>query len=111
MRYASLGSGSRGNATLVEGDIGRVLIDCGLTASEAERRLAGLGAAPGDLDAILVTHEHSDHIRGVAALARRHRIPIWATPGTWRKRASDGVDGVRLFSAHEAGFRICDIRV
>jgi phosphoribosyl 1,2-cyclic phosphodiesterase len=111
MRYASLGSGSRGNATLVEGGIGRILVDCGLTASEAERRLERLGAAAGDLDAILVTHEHGDHIRGVAALARRHRIPIWATPGTWRGRAGDGVDGVRLFSGHEAGFRIADIRV
>lgn len=82
MRFASLGSGSKGNATLVEADATRVLLDCGFGAQEAERRLARLGLAPTDLDAVVVTHEHGDHVRGVAALARRHGLPVHLTFGT-----------------------------
>ena len=80
MRFASLGSGSRGNATLVEAGATRVLIDCGFSVAETERRLARLSLQVQDLDAILVTHEHSDHIAGVARLSRRHGIPVWMTP-------------------------------
>jgi phosphoribosyl 1,2-cyclic phosphodiesterase len=82
MRFASLGSGSKGNATLVEAAGARVMIDCGFSCSETEKRLARLELQPGDLDAILVTHEHSDHISGVERLARRHRLPVWMTAGT-----------------------------
>jgi phosphoribosyl 1,2-cyclic phosphodiesterase len=111
MRFASLGSGSRGNATLVEGDCTRVLVDCGFAARETERRLEALGVGGAQLDAILVTHEHADHIRGVRALARRHGIEVWTTPGTWRQVPGVPISGVRLFSGHEPGFRIGDLRV
>ncbi|MDY0006007.1 MAG: MBL fold metallo-hydrolase [Spongiibacteraceae bacterium] len=84
MRFASLGSGSRGNATLVEADDSCVLVDCGFSLRETVRRLALLGRAPEDLTAILVTHEHGDHLRGVATLARRYGLPVYATPGTAR---------------------------
>lgn len=82
MRFASLGSGSRGNATLVEHGSTSVLIDCGFSVAQTERRLARLGRCAGDLAAIVVTHEHGDHLRGVARLSRRHRLPVWATAGT-----------------------------
>lgn len=82
MRFASLGSGSRGNATLVEAGSTRVLIDCGFSAREAARRLHRLGLDGGALSAILVTHEHGDHIAGVGQLARRFGVPVYATPGT-----------------------------
>ncbi len=82
MRFASLGSGSRGNATLVEHGSSRVLFDCGFPAAQAERRLGCLGRRAGELTAIVVTHEHGDHLRGVARLSRRHRLPVWATAGT-----------------------------
>lgn len=82
MRFVSLGSGSRGNATLIEQDGTRVLLDCGFAARELERRLSGIGIAAQTLDAILVTHEHQDHVRGVGALARRYGIPVWLTHGT-----------------------------
>jgi len=82
MRFASLGSGSRGNATLVETADTCVLVDCGFSAREAQRRLQRLGRDAADLTAILVTHEHSDHIGGVATLARRHGLPVYATAGT-----------------------------
>ena len=82
MRFASLGSGSGGNGTVVDTGSGAVLIDCGFNAREAERRLGALGIKPSSLLAILVTHEHSDHIGGVATLARRYKLPVYATAGT-----------------------------
>jgi len=111
MRFASLGSGSRGNALLVEGGGTRLLVDCGFATRETERRLAMVGVVPGDLDAILVTHEHSDHIRGVAALARRHGIQVWATPGTWGRQPASAVERLHLISGHGPGFLVGDIRV
>lgn len=83
LRFASLGSGSKGNATLVSDDETMVLVDCGFGLREAERRLARLGLHPRQLDALLVTHEHGDHLRGVGPLARRHGVPVYITPGTW----------------------------
>ncbi|MCK5768924.1 MBL fold metallo-hydrolase [Algiphilus sp.] len=82
LRFAILGSGSRGNATLIDDGRTRILIDCGFNLGETERRLERLGVAPGSLSAIVVTHEHGDHVRGAGMLARRHGIPVWMTPGT-----------------------------
>lgn len=84
MRFAWLGSGSRGNAALVESDGRSLMVDCGLGLKAVEFRLARLGKSPGDLDAILVTHEHSDHLGGVARLAAKHDIRVLATAGTAR---------------------------
>ncbi len=89
LRFCSLGSGSSGNATLVEGlsaDGGRptrLLIDCGLGPRQLAARLALRGLAPTDLDAVFVTHEHSDHTAGVLALQRRFGVAVWASAGTW----------------------------
>ncbi|ATJ81655.1 metal-dependent hydrolases of the beta-lactamase superfamily I [Halomonas beimenensis] len=83
LHYASLGSGSKGNATLVSDGETRLLVDCGFGLKETERRLARLGLHPRQLDAVLVTHEHGDHVRGVGPLARRHGLPVYLTPGTW----------------------------
>jgi phosphoribosyl 1,2-cyclic phosphodiesterase len=77
-----LGSGSRGNAALVESGHTCVMLDCGFSVRETTARLAHLKRTPEDIDAILVTHEHSDHAAGVAGFARRHGIPVWATAGT-----------------------------
>lgn len=82
MRFASLGSGSRGNALVVESGGTRVLLDCGFGIRETVRRLERLGIEAESLSAILVTHEHSDHIGGVFKFARRHSIPVWLTHGT-----------------------------
>jgi phosphoribosyl 1,2-cyclic phosphodiesterase len=88
MRFCSLGSGSTGNATLVEGGSGtttsRVLIDCGFSLRELQLRLARIGLGCDDLDAIFVTHEHGDHVGCALTLARRHALPLWMSRGTWR---------------------------
>ncbi|QTF93525.1 MBL fold metallo-hydrolase [Halomonas sp. BM-2019] len=83
LQFASLGSGSKGNATLVSDGETHLLVDCGFGLREAERRLARFGLHPRQLDGLLVSHEHGDHIRGVGPLARRHGVPVWLTPGTW----------------------------
>jgi len=111
VRFASLGSGSRGNATLVEAGGTRVLVDCGFAAREAERRLAAVGVAPADLCAILVTHEHGDHVRGVVPLATRYGLEVWSTPGTWRALGGPELPGLRLFSPHNGTLRVGDLRV
>ncbi len=93
MRFASLGSGSRGNALLVAHGRTTLLVDCGFSVREATRRLLRLGVEPEQLTAILVTHEHGDHAQGVASLARRHRVPVWMTAGTQHGcRDTEGVE-------------------
>lgn len=82
MRFASLGSGSRGNALVVEAGGTRILLDCGFGPRNLAQRLARAGLVPEDLAAILVTHEHADHVGGVAACARRYGIDVFLSHGT-----------------------------
>jgi phosphoribosyl 1,2-cyclic phosphodiesterase len=82
MRFASLGSGSRGNALVVDSGTTRILVDCGFGPRQLAVRLGRLGLSPEQFDAILVTHEHSDHLSGVAACAQRHRLDVYLTYGT-----------------------------
>lgn len=101
LRFASLGSGSRGNGLVVEAGQTRILVDCGFTLKETERRLARLGLRGDQLTAVLVTHEHSDHIGGVGPLARRHGVPVWMTPGTRAVRDIGRLPALELFNCHE----------
>lgn len=98
MRFASLGSGSKGNCLVVEAAGSRVLLDCGLAPREAGRRLARLGLEPAQVDAILVTHEHDDHAGHAYAFAAQHRRPVYLTWGTRRaqEEAGKSADGVEL---------------
>jgi phosphoribosyl 1,2-cyclic phosphodiesterase len=84
LSFASLGSGSRGNATLVCKANTRLLLDCGFSLKETVTRMQRLGVAPDSLTAVLATHEHGDHIGGVGALAREYNLPVYLTAGTWR---------------------------
>ncbi len=82
MLFCVLGSGSRGNSTLVESGKTTLLIDAGFSGIEIQRRLAAIGRHPDDLSAILVTHEHNDHISGVGVMSRRCTLPVYANPAT-----------------------------
>lgn len=111
MRFASLGSGSRGNALLVEAGSTRLLIDAGFGPREMVRRLERLGLAAADIDAVLVTHEHSDHIGGVFACARRFDWAVLLTHGTLAACRDDGSDTrITIIDSHEP-FSVGDICV
>lgn len=84
IRMSILASGSTGNSTYVETNQVRLLIDAGLSGKKIEDLLVSIQRDPQDLDAILVTHEHSDHIQGVGVLARRYHLPIYANEETWQ---------------------------
>jgi phosphoribosyl 1,2-cyclic phosphodiesterase len=84
VRFTVLASGSRGNATVVTGGRTRILVDCGLSCKELFRRMKLMDEEPETLDAILITHEHSDHVGGLAVTARKLKIPVYFTEGTHR---------------------------
>jgi len=93
LRFRVLGSGSDGNATLVEGGGARVLLDAGLSPRQLAERLQSAGVDPAALDAVLVTHEHGDHARGAPAFSRRFGVPL---AGTGRTFEALGCDTTRL---------------
>ena len=82
LKFSSLGSGSRGNGTLVQSDTTTILIDCGWSRRETVNRLNRLNTQPDHIDALLVTHRHGDHARGVDVVARGFTIPVYASEGT-----------------------------
>jgi len=94
LRFKSLGSGSSGNATLVEVQSGakttRLLIDCGLRLRDLEARLIESGTSAENLDAIFITHEHGDHIGCARSLVKRYATPLWMSQGTWLAIQNDG---------------------
>lgn len=96
LRFKSLGSGSAGNATLVEAHDGRhasrLLIDCGMSPRQLTARLQMAGIEPSMLDAIFITHEHSDHVGCMEPFARRHQIPVWMSRGTHAAIGRPGLD-------------------
>lgn len=83
IKFCSLVSGSSGNSTLVSDGNTNILIDCGLNGKAAEEKLSSIGVCPSDTDAILITHEHTDHVFGAGIFSRRFNIPIYATAKTW----------------------------
>ena len=114
MRFASLGSGSKGNCLVAEAAGSRALIDCGLTPRETARRLGRLGLAPADIHGSLVKHEHDDHAGHAYAFAALHGIPVHLTHGTRRAqeeagRSAEGVE-LRIIEGREA-FAVGAIRV
>ena len=104
MKFASLGSGSEGNGLLVSVGETRVLLDCGFGLKDSIARLARLGVLPAQLNGIVVTHEHGDHIAGVARLARKFNLPVWLTHGTRRAKPSAFADitDIHEINVHQA---------
>lgn len=82
MRFVSIASGSSGNCIYAGTDNTHILIDAGISAKKIEKGLFEVGLKPGELSGICITHEHSDHIKGLGVLARKYGIPIYATEGT-----------------------------
>jgi len=112
MRLASLGSGSKGNATLVHGRDGCLLIDCGFSLRQFEQRLARLDIGVAEIRAILVTHEHSDHGSGVARVAERYDLPVLATVGTARRLELERFEVIRGEDEFDlAGLRVRAVTV
>lgn len=109
MRFSVISSGSRANCTFVESGATRVLIDCGLSASQAEKRLRQIGIDPLTIDAILVTHEHRDHVHGIPVFCRRYnRVNVFTNKRT--AACLDGVRGLREYKTGEA-FRFQDLEI
>ncbi|HYG99107.1 MAG TPA: MBL fold metallo-hydrolase [Terriglobales bacterium] len=113
-----LGSGSKGNSTVVCSSNTRILVDAGFSCRETLRRMQQAGLDPYALNAILVSHEHSDHVNGVFVLARKLKIPVFMTSATheqWWRSVRDRYDGERLamLETFEAGraFHIGDVEV
>ena len=98
MKFCVLGSGSRGNATYLESGSTSILIDAGMSGIELQKRLAAIGVELSTIHAILVTHEHNDHIQSVGVLSRRAKIPVYANSATFTA-ASKTVN--KLFSYNE----------
>lgn len=105
MKVISLQSGSNGNCFHVELDSLRLVFDAGISARVADQRLAAHGRDMADVDALFITHDHSDHIRGLTAFARRWNLPVYLTHGTWQaaRRAGklDSLERVTCFRAGE----------
>lgn len=112
MRIASLGSGSRGNAVLVESTSTRILVDAGFSGAEIARRLRSLHRDPDEVDAVVVTHEHRDHTAGIGVAARRWGWPLYMTSGTAEACSSllRGDEETRIFEP-ESKFRIGDLEI
>ncbi len=110
LALASLGSGSSGNSSLIRSTTTTLLLDCGFTLKETLVRLQHLGISPESIDALLVTHEHGDHMRGVGPVSRKLGLPVWMTHGTWGASKDRNIANLNLFHAHEA-FTIGDIHL
>jgi len=107
-----LASGSKGNAIFISSGDTSLLIDAGLSGIEIERRLRSRGLDPKDLNAILVSHEHSDHIQGVGVLSRRYKLPVYINSKT-QKAAVSQLGNLHDFKQFECGsmFTINDLSI
>ena len=102
MRLCVLGSGSKGNSTYIESGETRILIDCGFSGVETQRRLESIGVDIATLSSILVTHEHGDHVRGVAILSRKYKLPVFANEATIKAAGKD-LTNLDAFNEFETG--------
>lgn len=110
MRFASLGSGSRGNAAIIKTDQACVMVDCGLTVKRVRQQLEELSLTLDDIDALLLTHEHTDHASGAAALSRQAKIPVYMTHGTARHHSVQRVENIEYIEGFQS-FYLADLHV
>ncbi|MEM7257909.1 MAG: MBL fold metallo-hydrolase [Pseudomonadota bacterium] len=108
--FVSLGSGSNGNSTLVRVDDTLLLVDAGFSAKSIAERLNSTGIDVADISAIIVSHEHSDHVKGVGVLSRKYGLPVWLTRGTYRRLKDTKLSSVEFIHPH-GSFCIGDAKV
>lgn len=110
--FISLISGSSGNATYISDGKTRLLIDCGMSGTKLKDSLRAVDVLPEDIDAILVTHEHIDHVRGAGVVSRRYNIPVYATEGTHKNMNAGKLaeENIKVISARKS-FQIGGIGV
>lgn len=114
LRFTVLASGSSGNATVVASDHATVLVDVGLSGKKIEELMAEREVSPKNLDAIFVTHEHSDHIKGLGAFARKYELPIYANEKTWKamhQHVGELVDTQRKVMPADSVMELADLRI
>ncbi len=85
MKFCSLFSGSTGNSLFIQGNETKILVDSGVSAKKITEALNSIDVDIKDINAILVTHEHIDHIRSIGTIAKKYDIPIYANEGTWKR--------------------------
>jgi len=112
LRFSLLGSGSKGNTTLIVSNDAKILIDGGFSLRQLNLRLAAVGQSLEDVDAVFVTHEHSDHVGGLGVLARNVAAPVYMTAGTYESLPPQ-VGALPRLELFEAGDTIAvkDLRV
>lgn len=112
MKIYPIRSGSRGNAILIYTEKTKILVDCGVSGKIAENGIKKIGIDPSGISAVLVTHEHNDHISGVGVMMRRYNIPVYANEKTWRAMESSlgkiKEENKKIF-INKTGFKIGDI--
>ena len=111
MKFCALSSGSSGNCYFVGDENRGVLIDAGISARAIERALTEKGIKPTVIKGIFVTHEHHDHIKGIATLAKRYQIPVFATAGTWQALEKDVPSALRQIILNHGQILMDDLTI
>ena len=106
LKLCPLRSSSKGNCTIIfSGDV-RILVDCGISGKALEECLSVAGINPDTINAILITHEHSDHIKGVGIVSRKYNVPVFANSRTWQAMkpylGKIGDENIRVFETGKA---------
>ena len=111
LKFCNLYSGSSGNCSYIESDNSKIIIDCGTSAKKISEALASFGQNIEDLDAILITHEHSDHIRALSTICKNYNIPIYANKETFKNIKIDFKNAKQISFKNDETFEINDLKI